>query len=166
LQIRLRGGSRGNGRRQGTSRRPRCGACEEAATEPLGASWGASPVCARLDLDRLRAVGIGDRDRFAGRSNGAHLGPVPSERSSGERSRQEAITKTGSSHAHRPIVERPGTTAGRRGPSGRSHVVVRVSRPWRVSRRWRPNGAPTTAASMNGASALRWPLRRSSSASL
>jgi transposase len=61
-------------------------------------------------IDTLSAVGlcaeVGDFERFerAGRLM-SYLGLVPSEDSSGERRRQGAITKTGSRHARRPLVE-------------------------------------------------------------
>ena len=61
-------------------------------------------------IDTLSAVGlcaeIGDFERFErpGRLM-SYLGLVPSENSSGERRRQGAITKTGSRHARRLLVE-------------------------------------------------------------
>ena len=77
-----------------------------------GSPW-AQPV-ARLrclrGIDTLSAVGlcaeVGDFDRFdkAGRLM-SYLGLVPSENSSGETRRQGAITKTGSRHARRLLVE-------------------------------------------------------------
>jgi transposase len=77
-----------------------------------GSPW-AQPV-ARLrclrGIDTLSAVGlcaeVGDFERFdkAGRLM-SYLGLVPSENSSGETRRQGAITKTGSRHARRLLVE-------------------------------------------------------------
>jgi len=74
--------------------------------------WG--PTVARLrclrGIDTLSAVGlcaeVGDFERFdkAGRLM-SYLGLVPSENSSGETRRQGAITKTGSRHARRLLVE-------------------------------------------------------------
>ncbi len=61
-------------------------------------------------IDTLSAVGlcaeVGDFARFdkAGRLM-SYLGLVPSENSSGETRRQGAITKTGSRHARRLLVE-------------------------------------------------------------
>jgi transposase len=61
-------------------------------------------------IDTLSAVGlcaeIGDWQRFA-RAGGvmSYLGLVPSEESSGQRRRQGQITKTGSRHARRLLVE-------------------------------------------------------------
>ncbi len=61
-------------------------------------------------IDTLSAVGlcaeVGDFERFdrAGRLM-SYLGLVPSEDSSGEKRRQGAITKTGSRHARRLLVE-------------------------------------------------------------
>ena len=51
------------------------------------------------------AVEIGDWTRFTGRSIGAYLGLVPSEHSSGASRRLGGITKTGSTHARRLLVE-------------------------------------------------------------
>jgi transposase len=73
-----------------------------------------APMVARLrclrGIDTLSAVGlcveVGDFERFdrAGRLM-SYLGLVPSENSSGESRRQGAITKTGSRHARRLLVE-------------------------------------------------------------
>ena len=51
------------------------------------------------------AVEIGDWTRFTGSTIGAYLGLVPSEHSSGASRSQGAITKTGNTHASRPLVE-------------------------------------------------------------
>jgi transposase len=77
-----------------------------------GSPW--APTVARLrclrGIDTLSAVGlcaeVGDFERFArpGRLM-SYLGLVPSEASSGERRRQGQITKTGSRHARRLLVE-------------------------------------------------------------
>jgi transposase len=61
-------------------------------------------------IDTLSAVGlcaeIGDFARFAGASQlASYVGLVPSEHSSGEQRRQGSITKTGSRHARRLLVE-------------------------------------------------------------
>jgi transposase len=73
-----------------------------------------APAIARLrclrGIDTLSAVGlvaeIGDLHAFARpRQLTAYLGLVPSERSSGQRRRQGAITKAGSSHARRLLIE-------------------------------------------------------------
>jgi transposase len=81
---------------------------EQAALGP----W--APAVARLrclrGIDTLTAVGlvaeIGDIHAFAHpKQLAAYLGLVPSEQSSGERRRQGAITKAGSSHARRLLVE-------------------------------------------------------------
>jgi transposase len=61
-------------------------------------------------IDTLTAVGlcaeIGDFERFARASQlASYLGIVPSENSSGDRRRLGAITKTGSRHARRLLVE-------------------------------------------------------------
>jgi transposase len=51
------------------------------------------------------AVEIGDWHRFTGNSIGAFVGLVPSEHSSGASRVQGSITKTGSTHARRLLVE-------------------------------------------------------------
>jgi transposase len=51
------------------------------------------------------AVEIGEWDRFTGGSIGAYLGLVPSEHSSGEQRRLGSITRSGSRHARRLLVE-------------------------------------------------------------
>jgi hypothetical protein len=50
-------------------------------------------------------VELGDWSRFRPESLGPFLGLTPSEKSSGERRRQGAITKTGNTHARRLLVE-------------------------------------------------------------
>jgi transposase len=73
-----------------------------------------APTVARLrclrGIDTLTAVGlvaeIGDISAFAHPKRlASYLGLVPSEQSSGERRRQGSITKAGSSHARRLLVE-------------------------------------------------------------
>ena len=73
-----------------------------------------APTVARLrclrGVDTLTAVGlvaeIGDITAFKHpKQLASYLGLVPSERSSGERRRQGAITKAGSTHARRLLVE-------------------------------------------------------------
>lgn len=80
-----------------------------AASESACAETVARLRCLR-GVETLTAVGlcaeIGDFARFAHpRYLGAYLGLVPSENSSGERRRQGAITKTGSKHARRLLIE-------------------------------------------------------------
>lgn len=81
---------------------------EQAATGP----W--APMVARLrclrGIDTLTAVGliaeIGDFSAFTHpRQLASFLGLVPSESSSGTKRRQGAITKAGSSHARRLLIE-------------------------------------------------------------
>jgi transposase len=50
-------------------------------------------------------VELGDWNRFRPASLGPFLGLTPSEHSSGERRRQGAITKTGTSHVRRLLIE-------------------------------------------------------------
>jgi transposase len=73
-----------------------------------------APQIARLrclrGIDTLSAIGlvaeVGDLGRFAHPERlASYLGLVPSEDSSGERRRQGAITKSGSTHARRLLVE-------------------------------------------------------------
>jgi transposase len=51
------------------------------------------------------AVEVGDWTRFTGSTIGAFLGVVPTEYSSGQSRSQGSITKTGSGHAGRLLVE-------------------------------------------------------------
>ncbi len=81
---------------------------EQAALGPWAAA-AARLRCLR-GIDTLTAVGLlaetGDMHAFAHpKQLAAYLGLVPSEHSSGERRRQGSITKAGSSHARRLLVE-------------------------------------------------------------
>ncbi len=103
-------------------------------------------------IDTLSAVGlcseIGDFERFERPGHlMSYLGLVPSENSSGERRRQGAITKTGSRHARRLLVEAAwhyrrapakGQTLKRRQEGQPAHVIAiswkaqqRLHRTWR-----------------------------------
>ncbi len=122
---------------------------EATISELIPASAVADTV-ARLrclrGLDTLSAVGlaaeIGDFTRFERPSQlMSYLGLVPSEHSSGETRRQGAITKTGSRHARRLLVEaawhyrrppRKGTTLERR-QDGQPAVAVAIS--WKAQQR-------------------------------
>jgi transposase len=82
------------------------------AEQSLRGPW--APMVARLrclrGVDTLTAVGlvaeIGDITAFAHpKQLASYLGLVPSEQSSGTRRRQGAITKAGSSHARRLLIE-------------------------------------------------------------
>ena len=70
------------------------------AVTRLGCSRGVSTLTA-FGL----AVEIGDFHRLSGRSIGAYLALVPTESSSGASRAQGSITKTGSGHARRLLVE-------------------------------------------------------------
>jgi transposase len=128
---------------------------EAAITEQVPASPLADTV-ARLrclrGIDTLSAVGlaaeIGDFGRFdrAGKVM-SYLGLVPSENSTGQSRRQGAITKTGSTHARRLLVEAAwhyrktparGVTLQRR-QEGQPATVIAIS--WqaqqRLNRVWR-----------------------------
>lgn len=85
------------------------GALAVAAAESSWADTIARLRCLR-GVETLTAVGlcaeIGDFGRFEHpRYLGAYLGLVPSESSSGDRRRQGSITKTGSTHARRLLIE-------------------------------------------------------------
>jgi transposase len=130
-------------------------ALQTAIGELVPASpWGNTVARLRClrGIDTLSAVGlcaeVGDFERFdrAGRLM-SYLGLVPSENSSGETRRQGAITKTGSRHARRLLVEaawhyrkRPaiGKALERRQGAQPAHVVAiawqaqqRLHRVWR-----------------------------------
>ena len=85
-------------------------------------------------IDTLSAVGlcaeIGDWQRFpkAGYVM-SYLGLVPSEDSTGQTRRQGAITKTGSGHGRRLLVEQRGTTAERPPKARRSSAAKPGSPP-------------------------------------
>jgi transposase len=97
-------------------------------------------------VDTLSAVGlcaeVGDFERFARAGQlMSYLGLVPSEDSSGERRRQGAITKTGSGHARRLLVEaawhyrkRPAKGAAlRRRQQGQPAPIVAIA--WQAQQR-------------------------------
>jgi transposase len=97
-------------------------------------------------IDTLSAFGIcaevGDFDRFlAPTAFSAYLGLVPSEHTSGDKRRQGAITKAGSAHARRLLVEaahhyaRPPRIGGalQRRQDGHEPWVIDLS--WRAQRR-------------------------------
>ncbi len=97
-------------------------------------------------IDTLSAVGlaaeIGDFTRFERPAQlMSYMGLVPSEHTTGESRRQGAITKTGSRHARRLLVEaawhyrrapRHGTTLARR-QGGQPQVAVAIS--WKAQQR-------------------------------
>lgn len=102
-------------------------------------------------VDTLTALGlvaeVGDFTRFASApAFMAYLGLVPSESSSGERSRRGSITKTGNTHARRLLIEaahnqrrRPARSAhlARRQDGQPAHVVAHAQRAQlRLHRRW------------------------------
>jgi transposase len=116
-------------------------ALERAISELVpGSPW--AETIARLrclrGVDTLSAVGlcceVGDFERFdrAARLM-SYLGLVPSEDSSGERRRQGAITKTGSRHARRLLIEaawhyrrppRRGPTLAARQAGQNAHILA------------------------------------------
>lgn len=94
------------------------------AEQSLLGPW--APTVGRLrclrGIDTLTAVGlvaeIGDINAFAHpKQLAAYLGLVPSEQSSGERRRQGSITKAGSSHARRLLIERSAPPSQSRSPA-------------------------------------------------
>jgi len=133
----------------------RRGALETTISELVdGSPWAQTVARLRClrGIDTLSAVGlcaeIGDWERFqrAGQLM-SFLGVVPSENSSGEQRRQGAITKSGSRHARRLLVEaawhyRRAPAKGlalRRRQEGQSQHVIALS--WkaqqRLHRTWR-----------------------------
>jgi transposase len=119
-----------------------------------GSPWAQTVARLRClrGIDTLSAVGlcaeIGDWERFARAGQlMSFLGVVPSENSSGEQRRQGAITKSGSRHARRLLVEaawhyRRAPAKGltlRRRQEGQSQHVIALS--WkaqqRLHRTWR-----------------------------
>ena len=117
-------------------------------------------MCLR-GIDTLTAAGlcaeIGDFGRFGHPAQVmSYLGVVPSEHSSGERRRRGAITKSGSQHARRLLVEaawhyrRPPRVAGslaRRQTNGEPEIVALS---WKAQRRlhhvWHGWSSATSAA--------------------
>jgi transposase len=128
---------------------------EQAAIGPW-ASAVARLRCLR-GIDTLTAVGlvaeIGDIHAFKHpKQLAAYLGLVPSEASSGERRRQGSITKAGSSHARRLLVEaawhyrrvpRVSLTLKRR-QAGQSPATIDVA--WRAQQRLHRRWAHLDAA--------------------
>ena len=155
------------------------GDCIEAELEQLaGESIFAKPI-ARLrclrGISTLSALGIcaevGQFERFDHPDSlASYLGIVPSENTSGERRRQGAITKAGSSHARRLLIEAAyhyqrkaanGEKIQRRQEGQPAHIVNIA---WRAQRclhaRWRHSATPDTSptASSRSRSRANWPL--------
>lgn len=113
-----------------------------------GSPWEQSVAYLRClrGIDTLSALGlcaeVGDFERFARPARlMSYLGLVPSEDSSGERRRQGSITKSGSRHARRLLVEaawhyrrapRKGTALRRR-QEGQPQAVCAIS--WKAQQR-------------------------------
>jgi transposase len=144
----------------------------EAELEQLAGDSPWSATIARLrclrGIDTLSALGlcaeVGDFDRFAHPDSlSAYLGIVPSEHTTGRRRRQGSITKAGSTHARRLLIEAAyhyqrqpaiGQTLERR-QRGQSAQTINIA--WRAQRRlngrWRqlkharkkPNGVVAVA---------------------
>ncbi len=144
----------------------------EAELETLAAASPWAPTIARLrclrGIDTLSALGlcaeVGEFERFEHPDQlAAYLGIVPSERTSGQQRRQGSITKAGSTHARRLLVEAAyhyrrhpaiGQTLERR-QRGQSAEIINIA--WRAQRRlnarWRqlkdarkkPNGVTVVA---------------------
>lgn len=119
-----------------------------------GSAWGQSVARLRClrGIDTLGALGrraeVGDFERFArpARLMG-YLGLVPSENTTGEKRRQGSITKSGSRHARRLLVEaawhyrrapRKGRELGRR-QEGQPQAVRAIS--WKAQQRLRRSWA-------------------------
>jgi transposase len=122
----------------------------EAELEQVAADSPWTGAIARLrclrGIDTLSALGlcaeIGEFDRFEHPDQlSAYLGIVPSENTTGERRRQGAITKAGSTHARRLLIEasyhyqrHPGITAAlERRQRGQDAAVINIA--WRAQRR-------------------------------
>ena len=114
-------------------------------------------MCLR-GIDTLTAAGlcaeIGDFDRFRHPAQVmSYLGVVPSEHSSGERRRRGPITKSGSQHARRLLVEaawhyrRPPRVAG---SLARRQTRRRAARSWRCHGR-RSGGCITSGSGWSSA---------------
>jgi transposase len=144
----------------------------ETELEQLAASSPWTTTIARLrclrGIDTLSALGlcaeVGEFDRFEHPDSlSAYLGIVPSENTTGERRRQGSITKAGSSHARRLLIEASyhyqrnpaiGQALERR-QRGQSADIINIA--WRAQRRlnarWRtlkharkkPNGVVAVA---------------------
>jgi len=144
----------------------------EAELEQLAASSPWTQTIGRLrclrGIDTLSALGlcaeIGEFDRFEHPDSlSAYLGIVPSENTTGQQRRQGSITKAGSTHARRLLIEASyhyqrnpaiGLTLERR-QRGQSPDIVNIA--WRAQRRlnarWRtlkharkkPNGVVAVA---------------------
>jgi transposase len=124
-------------------------------------------------VDTLTAAGIcaevGDFPRFLKpKLLAGHLGIVPSERTSDEKRRQEAITKAGSKHARR-LLSRPPTTTHVRPASASSCGAARRTaiRAWSRSPGVRsgactPDGSTSVLTAASPRARSRSPLRASS----
>jgi len=137
---------------------------------------GVGCVVAARGIDTLSAVGlcaeIGDFARFESPAKLMHyLGLMPSENSSGQTRRQGAITKTGSRHARRLLVEaawhyrrppRKGTTLQRR-HEGQSAQTIAIS--WKAQQRLYHVWQASTASAGNARHSSRAPSPTTSPAS-
>ena len=88
------------------------------------------------------AVEIGDWNRFTGATIASRLGLVPCEHSSGQTRSQGGITKTGNTHARRPLIE-----------SARQHKPAHRPGPGQGPRRRRRagrQGQPAPAQALDG----------------
>ena len=99
-------------------------------------------------IDTLTAVGlcaeVGDFERFAKAEQlMMYIGLVPCESTTGQQRRLGSITKTGSGHARRLLVEPPGTTAHAPGSAQLSPPARTASRLKRSRSPGRPNGGCT-----------------------
>jgi transposase len=127
-------------------------------------------------LDTLTAVGlaaeIGDFQRFERPSQlMSYVGLVPPEHTSGQTRRQGAITKTGSGHARRLLVEaawhyrrppRKGTTLERR-QDGQPQLAVAIS--WKANNDSTRSGGASTPSAASAAHSSRSPSHDTSPAS-
>jgi transposase len=117
-------------------------------------------------IDTLSALGlcaeVGDFERFARPAQlMSHLGLVPSENSSGEKRRQGAITKSGSRHARRLLVEAAWHRAKAAGCVAARKASLRRSAPspGKPSSAFTAAGCGSTQSAASGAPSARspWP---------
>ena len=136
----------------------------EADLAKLAISAPCAPAVARLrclrGIDTLSALGlcaeIGEFDRFDHPDQlSSYLGIVPSEHTSGSQDRLGSITKAGSTHARRLLIEaayhyRRGPAVGEaleRRQRGQSPQVINIA--WRAQRRLNAPGASSKTPGAN-----------------
>jgi transposase len=149
----------------------------ESGLRELAAVSPWSETVARLrclrGVDTLTALGLcaelGEFQRFErAKQVMSFVGLVPSEQSTGERRRQGPITKSGSLHARRLLVEaawhyRRRPSVGRELERRQDPGIVALS--WRRNDAFTAPGSASTSVAASAAPWLPWPSRASSPAS-